>query len=94
MTEQEIRALDFIRSKLEGDGIAPTLQEIATHLGIRSKTNAHRIIGNLVNQRVLERRRATHRGLRIIGAVDLRGVPTRLLNAELARRARAERLAA
>jgi SOS-response transcriptional repressor LexA len=46
--QRERETLGFIRTKFKADGIAPTYQEIAAHLGINSKSRALYIVDALV----------------------------------------------
>ncbi|KQO53096.1 LexA family protein [Methylobacterium sp. Leaf85] len=47
LTETQQRAFDFIRSEVAAGRLAPTLQELADHLGLRAKSGAHRIVAEL-----------------------------------------------
>jgi repressor LexA len=47
MTERQKIVLDFIAMYIKMKGYAPSYQEIATALNLRSKSNIHRIIHSL-----------------------------------------------
>ena len=49
LTATQHRVLDFIRRYLEKEGYAPSLQEIAEGIGIRSKGTAHRHVQALAD---------------------------------------------
>jgi hypothetical protein len=45
LTQQQKRAYDFVRAAIAtSGGVGPTHQEIADHLGLKSKSGTHRII--------------------------------------------------
>lgn len=44
LTKQQRRALDFIAAEYQEKGVAPSFQEVADHLGVKSKSGVHRII--------------------------------------------------
>lgn len=94
MTDKELRALDYIRESIATTGCAPTLEQIARRTGGRTKSEAWRIVDNLVRTGRIAREAGRRRGLRVIGNVDLTAVPTDALHVELARRARPELKAA
>lgn len=86
MTPRQIRTLDFIREALTETGVCPTYAEIATGIGLRSKSNAHQAVEALVRDgHLLRGERQSDRSLRLPGA-SLTGVQTPHLVAELRRR--------
>jgi SOS-response transcriptional repressor LexA len=80
---------DFIRDTIEKRGRAPTLDEIGQRFGY-TPVNAHHKIESLIRQRRLAKHGVGKSyELVIVGQVDLRGVPTEAIRAELERRERA-----
>ncbi len=89
MTAQENKALAFIISFIAEHEISPKMQEISDHLGLKSKSGAHRIVDQLERKRKITRHRNCARSIEIVqDAIGnwLADVPTHLLQAELARR--------
>lgn len=85
MTPHEKQLLEFIRERIDATGIAPTYQEMADHLGLKSKSGAHVRVESLIRQGRLVRRAHASRGIEINRA-PLAHVSTAALQAELARR--------
>jgi SOS-response transcriptional repressor LexA len=48
--------LEFIRAFRRIRGFAPTLQELATDMGLRSRSNMHRIVKELVSKGLLSKK--------------------------------------
>lgn len=44
MTEKQRKVLEFIQTYIRMKGFAPSMQDIATGLGLKSKSNVHRIV--------------------------------------------------
>ena len=91
MSPSQLKVLDFIASYTAAHRIAPTLEEIKDHLGLVSKSGAHRIVIALIEQGRLARTRDGSRNLVVVedGSKlhgDLSQVPTTALRAELQRR--------
>ena len=91
MTPAQTEVLDFVRASLEQTGCAPTMTDIAAHIGMKSKSAAKRLVDQLVSQGLLIRTPYRSRGLALPDTRPLVTVPTRALAAELQRRA-AEKL--
>lgn len=85
MTPKQKDGFDFIRARLERDGIAPSYEEITSELKLSSKSGAVRIVDALVEQGKLVKRPYRARGL-ALARVDLASVPTPDLVAELEKR--------
>ncbi|QCI93245.1 LexA family transcriptional regulator [Novosphingobium sp. EMRT-2] len=85
MTPQQRRALDFIEQYYADRRIAPSLKEIAAHLGTKSRTRAHEAVAALVRDGHLVK---THGGRRNIAPaqIQLDRFTTAALRAELQRR--------
>lgn len=47
LTEKQRELLDYINSYSQDRGYAPTYQEMADHLGLRSKSGVHRLVHGL-----------------------------------------------
>lgn len=86
MTAAEQRVLSFIRDRIEQTGLAPTVQEIADHIGAASKSSAARAVDSLIAQQLLIRTPQRTRGLALPDLPNLDTVPTSALRAALARR--------
>ncbi len=65
MTPQQNACLIAIRD-LTVDGVAPTIQELANHLGLASKSAVHRQLDGLISQGFVRRRPFSDRGLDIV----------------------------
>ena len=47
MTNRQQLVLDFIQTYIKMKGFAPSMQDIATGLGLKSRSNIHRVIHDL-----------------------------------------------
>lgn len=86
MTPREKDCLDAIKA-LTVDGVAPTIQEIADHIGLKSKSGAHRLVESLEAQGLLTRgpilwRNHGARKLAVVGQFDTTSLD-RLSHADL-----------
>ena len=63
LTERQRDVLQFIEDRINRDGVAPTLQEIADAFGFRSTASAQKHVAHLETKRFLERRKHQKRGL-------------------------------
>jgi repressor LexA len=63
LTERQRDVLDFISGRIERDGIAPTLQEIADAFGFRSTASAQKHVAHLERKGFLQREKHQKRGL-------------------------------
>lgn len=63
LTEKQRDVLDYIRNAIAATGVAPTLQEIATHFGFRSTASAQKHVGLLEKKGFLSREKHQKRGL-------------------------------
>lgn len=50
MTERQQLVLAFIETYKKMKGFSPSMQDVATGLGLRSRSNMHRIIHSLVDE--------------------------------------------
>lgn len=53
MTERQRLVLEFIQTYIKMKGFAPSMQDIATGLGMKSRSNIHRIVHSLEQQGLL-----------------------------------------
>jgi SOS-response transcriptional repressor LexA len=82
-----LHALDAIRAFHARHRVSPTIEELATLLGKRGKSGAHRIVCRLVESGHLVRVPGRRRNYVPVNPdLDLSRVPSRALRAELARR--------
>jgi repressor LexA len=63
LTERQRDVLAFIEAKLDREGVAPTLKEIAQHFGFSSTASAQKHVGLLIKKGYLERDKHQKRGL-------------------------------
>ena len=63
LTEKQRDVLGYIRQTIDATGVAPTLQEIATHFGFRSTASAQKHVGLLERKGFLRREKHQKRGL-------------------------------
>lgn len=85
MTPQQLKILDCVRD-MRAAGISPTIREIARQVGLSGPSNAHTLVGRLVDSGHLTRRAGRTRSIEIAGAPDLRLADTAAMLAELGRR--------
>jgi repressor LexA len=77
MTRQQTAALAFIASYYEANGNSPSFSEINAHLGLKSKSNVHRILEALEGYGFIRRRKYLARSIQIIDPGEVK------LNAEI-----------
>ena len=63
LTERQRDVFDFISRRIEADGVAPTLQEIADAFGFRSTASAQKHVAHLERKGFLQREKHQKRGL-------------------------------
>ena len=63
LTERQRDVLSFISDRIESDGVAPTLQEIADAFGFRSTASAQKHVAHLERKGFLQREKHQKRGL-------------------------------
>ena len=63
LTERQRDVLQFIEDRINRDGVAPTLQEIADAFGFRSTASAQKHVAHLEKKGFLERRKHQKGGL-------------------------------
>lgn len=69
MTPRERQCLAAI-SALTVDGVSPTYREIADAMGLKSKSNVHRFVSDLVRQGYISRRPHRENSLRVIPPLE------------------------
>lgn len=72
LTRLEERLLQFITHYIAQNGHAPTLAEIGTGLGLRSRGTVHRYVESLISKGHLRRSGSGWRGIRLAGEHDRR----------------------
>lgn len=85
MTPQQRKALDFIERFYGERRYSPSLQEVADHLGLCSKSGAHRLVKGLIRSGNLVQTFAGRRNI-VPGCFHLSELTTEALRAELQRR--------
>ena len=63
LTERQRDVLNFISNRIEAEGVAPTLQEIADAFGFRSTASAQKHVAHLERKGFLRREKHQKRGL-------------------------------
>ena len=78
LTERQRDVLQFIEGRIEDQGVAPTLQEIADAFGFRSTASAQKHVAHLERKGFLERQKHQKRGLVLPRKEDDHGAASRL----------------
>jgi len=65
-TARQQQVLDFLRERIQRDGIAPTLREIAAHMGVKSTNGVTDWLDALARKGKIIRRRGW-RGISVVG---------------------------
>ena len=87
LTKKQNELLEYIKDYLaEHDGIAPSFEQMKEAIGIKTKSGVHRLITALEQRGHIIKIPYCARALRIAEPMDLGGVPSKDLIAELARR--------
>ena len=87
MTPRQLQLLDYVRSYIAAHGHSPTFEEMRGAMGYANRSSIARVTGQLVERGYLIPARSRARGVTLPGQT-LAMVPTTVLAAELARRAR------
>jgi SOS-response transcriptional repressor LexA len=67
LTRQQKQLFDFLQGYIDRTGgIAPSLEEMTTALGLRSKSNIHRLLGTLTERGYIRRLPHTSRAIEIV----------------------------
>lgn len=70
-TPRQAELLGFIRRSIGVDGSGPSLQEMADHLGLRSKSGAHRMLDALEARGLIQRLPNRARAIAVVDMVTL-----------------------
>lgn len=65
MTSRQVLVLEFIRTFVKMRGHSPSMQDIATGLGMKSRSNIHRIVHDLRRQGCLSIRPHKFRTIKV-----------------------------
>ena len=65
-TNRQQLVLEFIKTYIQMKGHAPSMQDIATGLGMKSRSNIHRIVHSLREQGRLDLRPNRFRAIKIV----------------------------
>lgn len=71
LTEKQQQTLDFIRGYIRDNGMAPTMQEIASGMGWRSPNAVQVHVDALKRKGLVTIRRGVSRGLSLVGGVGI-----------------------
>jgi len=66
MTERSQLVLDFIKAYMRIHGIPPSYEVIAKGLGLKSKSNIHRIVHNLKDEGLIETKPYKFHAIRLV----------------------------
>ena len=55
VTKKQLQLFDFIKEYVNQNGVAPTFSEMQDYLGLKSKSNVHRLVNALEQQHMLHR---------------------------------------
>lgn len=86
MTPHQANALEFIRTKIERDGISPSYREIREAIGVKSVSLVFSVVDALVSDGYLRRKGHGRPRSLVLAGANLRAVETVDLMAELERR--------
>lgn len=67
LTRMQFRALEFIDLYVRENGISPSFDEIAEHLGLSSRSQVHRLVTKLEERGKIRRRPNSARSIEITG---------------------------
>ncbi len=67
LTPKRAAVLAFLRDRIEGQGLAPSLAEIAAEFGFSSRNAAHKHVQALVAEGLVELAPGQKRGIRLVG---------------------------
>lgn len=85
MTPVQNKLYQYLLERIDNP-ISPTFAEIAVHMGHGSKSTVSRVIDDLIDQGLVEKRVGKARSLRALRISTLDGVTTQAMIAELKRR--------
>ncbi len=85
MTEVQAKLHAFLVDRID-DPVAPSYQEMADHLGLKSRSNINRILAQMNARGLVRWNPGIQRSVRAIRSSSFDGVPTHALIDELKRR--------
>lgn len=68
MTREQRKTLEFIGASLAGNGVPPSFDEIAAHLGLKSKSGVNRLVTALQDRRMITYMRSRARSISLTEA--------------------------
>ena len=74
VTKKQLQLFDFIKEYVSQNGVAPSFQEMQDYLGLKSKSNVHRLVGALEQQHLL------HRTPKLARSILPEGLPNNVAN--------------
>lgn len=75
LTEEQARLFAYIDHRLTETPVAPTLEEMRVHMGLKAKSGIHRLLTALEQRGWIERIPGAHRAVRIRGEREETGLP-------------------
>jgi SOS-response transcriptional repressor LexA len=60
MTKGQRKVLEFMSDYTAANGVPPTMTEIAAHVGVKQRSNIHRMLNSLINRGFVEKTAAGH----------------------------------
>lgn len=69
LTPKQAAAMRFLQATIDGSGTSPTLAEICGHIGLKSKSGAHRLLEGLEKRGYIRRRPSAARAIEILHRV-------------------------
>lgn len=86
LTQQQQKLLEFLTDRIRATGVAPSFEEMAAHMGMKSKSGIHRIMIALQERRRIYRPFGKARCIEIIEDLDLSSVSADAMLHELRER--------
>lgn len=86
LTAQQAKLLEFIRAEISEKSVAPSFQEMADFMSLKSKSGIHRLVQGLTQRGHLYMPFHGRRRMSLSAKVDLSGVSADELLAELKER--------
>lgn len=68
-TAKQDEVMRFVQATIDRTGTSPTLSEICAHLGLRSKSGAHRLLEGLASRGYIRRRHSSARAIEVLHRV-------------------------
>ena len=65
-TQKQLLVLEFIKAYIEMKGHPPSMQDIATGLGMKSRSNIHRIVHKLKDEGLIETKPYKFHAIRLV----------------------------